>query len=183
MISKIKRKEFELQLYPLTILTCNYNSKLIHDALNFMDVSTYNVIREHLEKYRFSKITSLKENNTSVEKHFFLKHPCVTDHPQYQSQFGRDIVKVVSQGFQVIVFTHSDHILNGIRCAIKANVLDAEKVKIYYFDDYIKTDIKGNEKYITNIKSPKIYQDGGIHQWSEGFFDQMDKDFMELFNV
>ena len=48
-------------------------------------------------------------------------------------------------------------------------------MQIYYFERYLK---KGQP--ITEIISPKIYQDGGIDKWPDGFFDQAENDLMEL---
>ena len=46
---------------------------------------------------------------------------------QGQRKVGELIARVAQGGIQVIVETHSDHILNGIRLAVKQNVLEKEK--------------------------------------------------------
>lgn len=104
-----------------------------------------------------------------------LENPEAHLHPQGQSKIGELIALASSCGVQIIVETHSDHLLNGIRKAVRHNKINAEDVQIHYFQRYLK---KGQA--ITEIISPRIYQDGGIDKWPDGFFDQAEKDLMEL---
>ncbi len=104
-----------------------------------------------------------------------LENPEAHLHPKGQSKIGELIALAASCGIQIIVETHSDHLLNGIRKAVRHNKINAEDVQIHYFQRYLK---KGQA--ITEIISPRIYQDGGIDKWPDGFFDQAEKDLMEL---
>jgi predicted ATPase len=104
-----------------------------------------------------------------------LENPEAHLHPRGQSKMGELIALAASCGIQIIVETHSDHILNGIRKAVRHNKLEADKVQINYFERYLK---KGQPT--TEIITPQIYKDGGIDKWPDGFFDQTEKDLMEL---
>ncbi len=104
-----------------------------------------------------------------------LENPEAHLHPRGQSKMGELIALAANCGIQIILETHSDHVLNGIRKAVRHQKLDAQNVQIYYFERYLK---KGQP--ITEIISPKIYQDGGIDKWPDGFFDQAENDLMEL---
>jgi predicted ATPase len=104
-----------------------------------------------------------------------LENPEAHLHPRGQSKMGELIALAASCGIQIILETHSDHVLNGIRKAVRHNKLEADKVQINYFERYLK---KGQPT--TEIITPRIYPDGGIDKWPDGFFDQTEKDLMEL---
>lgn len=48
---------------------------------------------------------------------------------------GRLIALAAASGMQLFVETHSDHIVNGIRVAVKEEFIDSKKVNISYFRD------------------------------------------------
>ncbi|MEI6370103.1 MAG: DUF3696 domain-containing protein [Nostocales cyanobacterium ELA608] len=104
-----------------------------------------------------------------------LENPEAHLHPRGQSKMGELIALAASCGIQIILETHSDHVLNGIRKAVKYKKLEADKVQINYFERYLK---KGQPT--TEIITPRIYQSGGIDRWPDGFFDQAEKDLMDL---
>ncbi|MFM6013190.1 MAG: AAA family ATPase [Dolichospermum sp.] len=104
-----------------------------------------------------------------------LENPEAHLHPRGQSKMGELIALAASCGIQIILETHSDHVLNGIRKAVRHKKREADKVQINYFERYLK---KGQPT--TEIITPRIYPDGGIDKWPDGFFDQAEKDLMEL---
>ena len=89
---------------------------------------------------------------------------------------GELIARAADAGIQVIVETHSDHVLNGIRIAVKNKIIAPEKVALHYFqradDDSLSTGVE--------VVSPEIDSDGRIDDWPEGFFDEYDKNLDEL---
>jgi predicted ATPase len=113
--------------------------------------------------------------SASSDTLILLENPEAHLHPRGQSKMGELIALAASCGIQIILETHSDHVLNGIRKTVKYNKLDANKVQISYFERYLK---KGQPT--TEIITPRIYPDGGIDKWPDGFFDQAEKDLMEL---
>src|SRR5260221_6265573 len=54
-------------------------------------------------------------------------------HPSGQSAMGEFLAQVASAGIQLIVETHSDHVLNGIRRAVKRGQLTPQDVAIHFF--------------------------------------------------
>jgi predicted ATPase len=70
-------------------------------------------------------------------------------------------------GVQTLVESHSDHFLNGLRVAVKRNVLPAADVRIHYFD-------RGNGA-AAGVTSPTVGADGMLSEWPEGFFDEWDR--------
>lgn len=102
-----------------------------------------------------------------------IENPEAHLHPKAQSLLGSFLARVASCGIQLIVETHSDHLLNGIRKAVKFNKLDHNSVMIHFFaglDDDTKP----------TIVSPLLKSDGTISMWPDNFFDQYDKDISDL---
>jgi predicted ATPase len=80
---------------------------------------------------------------------------------------------VAADGVQLIVETHSDHILNGIRLAVKKGLLASDKVALHFFARSLKT---GESE----VQSPALLQNGKLSNWPTGFFDQWEKSLDEL---
>jgi len=105
-----------------------------------------------------------------------LENPEAHLHPKGQSKMGRLLALAANCGIQIIVETHSDHLLNGIRVAVCEELAKADDVQIHYF----KRHFEDERNIITEVVSPRLYQDGGIDLWPEGFFDQSEHDLMDL---
>ncbi|EKO3548518.1 DUF3696 domain-containing protein [Vibrio fluvialis] len=97
-----------------------------------------------------------------------IENPEVHLHPAGQSMMGQFLGTVASAGVQIIVETHSDHLLNGVRRAVKSRSLHPDKVNIHYFQS---RDIEGSQ-----VASPQIDVEGNISYWPKGFFDQYEVD-------
>lgn len=102
-----------------------------------------------------------------------VENPEAHLHPAAQAQLTRFLATVGACGIQVIIESHSDHILNGLRVAILDQIIPTEITSILYF---------GKQPTESVAKIP-VASDGSIHQWPEGFFDQTNKDFERLFGV
>jgi len=97
-----------------------------------------------------------------------IENPEVHLHPAGQALMGQFLADIARAGVQVIVETHSDHVLNGIRRAVKGERLKPEKVAIHFF--------KPRSTSVTQVLSPQLDNSGNLDTWPEGFFDQFDKD-------
>ena len=97
-----------------------------------------------------------------------IENPEAHLHPQGQFRLARLLAVCASGGVQVIVETHSDHILNGLRVAVKLGDVPAHDVALHYFR-------QGAPGEQPSVDSPVIDDDGYVSQWPEGFFDQWDK--------
>jgi predicted ATPase len=93
-----------------------------------------------------------------------IENPEVHLHPKAQQDIGTLLARVANTGVQVIVETHSDHVLNGIRIAVKSSVIAADQVAMHFFSP-------ANEFVPT---SPNLDANGRLDIWPEGFFDQFD---------
>lgn len=102
-----------------------------------------------------------------------VENPEAHLHPRSQSIMGRFLAQVAASGVQVIVETHSDHILNGVRVAVRQNMLAARDVSIQFF---MGADHDGPQR----VETPRLYPSGGIRPWPKGFFDQYESDLRNL---
>ena len=97
-----------------------------------------------------------------------LENPEAHLHPAGQTQLGEFLARAASCGVQVIIETHSDHILNGIRLAVKDKILKPQDTTFYYFQYDFK-----EERSV--VKQPVIDDAGFFDEWPDGFFDETEK--------
>ncbi len=97
-----------------------------------------------------------------------VENPEVHLHPASQALMGGFLARVAAAGVQVILESHSDHVLNGIRRAVKGRAIPHEHVQFHFFSD--------RSSSATPVVSPAIDVEGQVSDWPDGFFDQFDKD-------
>ena len=97
-----------------------------------------------------------------------IENPEVHLHPAGQALIGEFLAEAAHAGVQLIVETHSDHVLNGIRRAVKSGCASADEVAIHF--------MRERSLHETQVLSPSLDSSGNIDVWPEGFFDQFDKD-------
>lgn len=97
-----------------------------------------------------------------------LENPEAHLHPQGQLALGELLSLVAADGVQLLVETHSDHILNGIRLAVKAGRLPSDNVALHFFTRSLET---GESE----VQSPALLSNGKLSNWPTGFFDQWEK--------
>jgi len=106
--------------------------------------------------------------NASPGDLLLIENPEVHLHPSGQALMGEFLAAVSASGVQVMVETHSDHVLNGVRRAVKKKITSASEVVIHFFQN--------REENESQVISPTINDQGEISHWPAGFFDQFDKD-------
>lgn len=97
-----------------------------------------------------------------------IENPEVHLHPAGQAQIGALLAEVAASGVQVVIETHSDHVLNGIRRSVRAGSIPASDVALHFF--------RPRGEGVEQVVSPMLDPTGNIDFWPEGFFDQFDKD-------
>lgn len=102
-----------------------------------------------------------------------IENPEAHIHPAGQRMLGELIALAGNDGVQLIVETHSDHVLNGIRVAVKQKKIDNNKVAIMFFD-------RDSKNYEHQMHRIKVDEEGRLDNWPEGFFDEWDNALMEL---
>lgn len=104
-----------------------------------------------------------------------IENPETYLHPKGQSRLGMLMSLAANAGVQIIVETHSDHIVNGIRVAVKKKQIEKEKVTMHFFER--KPELNLN----TQVKSLTLNDEGKIVQeWPADFFDEWDNMLGEL---
>lgn len=103
-----------------------------------------------------------------------IENPEAHIHPKGQRMLGELMAAAGAGGVQIITETHSDHVLNGIRVAVKRRRLETEKTGIFFF---YKDREEGFRHKVLNLR---MDQNGRIDEWPEGFFDEWDNALLEL---
>ncbi len=100
-----------------------------------------------------------------------IENPEAHVHPAGQVALARLAVKAVASGSQVILETHSDHILNGVRLAVADGLLPPDRVVVHYFER------EGIDVRVTTLS---VGRNGRLDMWPQGFFDQHERTLSRL---
>ena len=92
-----------------------------------------------------------------------IENPEAHLHPRGQTRMGELCARAAAAGVQVIIETHSDHVLDGARLMVKDRVLDRGAAHFHYLHHSEGRAVR---------RSPVIDEEGRLSEWPEGFFDQ-----------
>jgi energy-coupling factor transporter ATP-binding protein EcfA2 len=92
-------------------------------------------------------------------------------HPRGQAQMGGFLAQMASAGLQILIETHSDHVMDGVRIAIREGILKPEDAAFHYFV---------RDETTPAITTPQIDAEGRLSEWPEGFFDQHRRNMARL---
>lgn len=109
-----------------------------------------------------------KEGNIII-----IENPEAHLHPKAQLNMAFLLAKLVDNGVQVFIETHSEHIVNGFRiAALKEEYsLTNRDLNILFFD------------YDFSINQLKVESNGKIKNWPNGFFDQYQYELAEILTL
>lgn len=124
--------------------------------------------------YVFSVVVALLTSKPGAL--IIIENPEAHIHPAAQSAIMRLIANASANGVQVILETHSDHIINAALVAIKKEVLAKEALTVYYFT-------RQEETLASEPIKLTIGRDCRIKKAPKGFFDQMTSDLEVLFGL
>jgi predicted ATPase len=96
-------------------------------------------------------------------------------HPAGQALVGKLCAIAAKSGVQMFIETHSDHFLNGVRVAVKDNIVEPEDVKFFFLERD-----KGSAAHASTVISPEIDKEGRMSCWPDGFFDEWDRQLEKL---
>lgn len=96
-------------------------------------------------------------------------------HPGAQSRLGNFLAMAAECGIQMIVETHSEHIVNGIRLRVAQKRLNPVDVKIHFFSQNIS-----HSNYSLTIQEVGVDEIGELTEWPTNFFDQSEIDLLEI---
>ena len=109
--------------------------------------------------------------SAGLEDLLLVENPEVHLHPSGQAAMGEFLAEVAAAGVQVLAETHSDHVLNGVRRAVKKGILPPDDTLLHFFRPRDEADDDRSQ-----VESPRLDSEGRVDAWPEGFFDQFDKD-------
>ena len=94
-------------------------------------------------------------------------------HPKGQSKIAQLCAIAAHNGVQIIIETHSDHFLNGLRVATRNKFIAPEESQIYFFS-------KEKNGIDTIAQSINIDANGKLTDWPKDFFDEWDNQLDKL---
>lgn len=102
-----------------------------------------------------------------------IENPEAHLHPKGQTALGKLLVLAASAGLQIVIETHSDHLIDGIRLGVRQlKAADPQVAEIRFF-----TKTTDDQPVVTDIK---ILASGKLTEWPKGFFDQMSRNLVAL---
>ena len=137
-----------------------YGADVIPTATGFGITYVLPIIVQSLVSLLFSDAVLIVEN---PEAHL---------HPYSQSQLGRFLAEISALGTQLIIETHSEHIINGCRLRL-AETEQFDIARIIFFS-------RNNDTPENKYDVIKIDRAGELSAWPKGFFDQSEHDLLEV---
>ena len=102
-----------------------------------------------------------------------IENPEAHIHPKGQAILMELMAKAVANGIQIILESHSDHIINGSLVAVNNRLITPEQLSIYYFN-------REEHQHVAVSYPLEISKNGHIKRPPKGFFDQIDIDLKTL---
>lgn len=110
--------------------------------------------------------------STQKNSILIIENPEAHLHPAAQSNMGKFLTLVAESGVQVVIETHSEHIIDGIR-------IQSAFDKFY---NNVVVNFLEMQKEGVKINAININSSGELGKWPKGFFDQKQSDLRQLFN-
>lgn len=100
-----------------------------------------------------------------------IENPEAHLHPLGQSKMGQFLAKMAGAGLQIIIETHSEHVINGIRIGSLKKYIDHQDILINFFTQTRKV----------NVQEIQVNHKAELDDWPVGFFDQEERDISQIF--
>lgn len=100
-----------------------------------------------------------------------IENPEAHIHPKGQTKIGQLAARAAQRGAQVVVETHSDHFLDGVRLDARRDRIESENAVFHYF---------ARDGAETTVVTPHLHSDGSLSEWPKGFFDERDNNLLGL---
>jgi predicted ATPase len=120
----------------------NYGYNVIFDKYGTDDSEDWYCFREGLNH--------CKQLDINVHKTICYIYPENCLHSLNQSELVNQYIEWNNKGFDIYIETHSDHIINAIRVAIKQVLIKPEDVKVLFFkaiNDFVEIVIDNNGQF------------------------------------
>jgi predicted ATPase len=117
-------------------------------------------------------LTLLSSRKESI---IIIENPEAHIHPRGQAKLGKLLALCASCGAQIFVETHSDHIINGVRVAVKEQLMDRDNVLISWFEK----ETTRSEQF-TRMEEIFIDHRGELSKYPEDFMDEWNNQLLKL---
>ena len=102
-----------------------------------------------------------------------IENPEAHLHPIGQTKMGELLARAAQSGVQVVVETHSDHLIDGARIAVRDKVLSPENGIVLFCS-------KSAITHLSRVEEVSFLDNGELDNWPEGFCDQSLKNLSKL---
>ena len=106
-----------------------------------------------------------------------IENPEAHLHPAAQVELGKLMALAAANGVQIIIESHSDHILNSLRLARKDGIISKEQLNVIFVQKYFGADKDMDVTYTDEIQ---INDDGKLNARPKNFFDSWDDVLTQL---
>ena len=111
----------------------------------------------------------------SLLPQIIIENPEAHLYPGAQSRLVEFIISYAQQKkLQLILETHSDHIINGLRISVKNSMINKNDVSILFFDR------NGRECICPQIRQIKVDKNGTLSDNPEDFMDEWTQQMLTL---
>ncbi|MBF0557495.1 MAG: DUF3696 domain-containing protein [Nitrospirae bacterium] len=104
-----------------------------------------------------------------------IENPESHVHPRGQAELGKLIALTAMNDVQVIIETHSDHVLNGIRVATKEKNITNDKEILFYFEKKLEA-----EEQYSKITDIEVDRNGELSTYPANLLDEWSNQLMKL---
>ena len=118
-------------------------------------------------------VTAALWTSTQQNQILIIENPEAHLHPAAQSKIGKFLALIAASGVQVIIETHSEHVIDGVRVQMMA-LKKTEDVFVHFLSQE-NEHIKLQQLTVNNL--------GELSDWPEHFFDQKQQDLRDLIKM
>lgn len=104
-----------------------------------------------------------------------IENPESHIHPKGQTELGKLIALVAQNDVQIIIETHSDHIVNGIRVAVKENPQLKDRVVLFYFEKVVT-----EREQFSQISNIEIDRQGELSDYPKHLLAEWSNQLLKL---
>lgn len=112
---------------------------------------------------------------SGLYKLIIIENPEAHLHPKGQAMIGELMARCAATGIQLFIETHSDHIVNGLRVAVKEKKIHPKQVGINYFTKQVDN----GQNYTINTPI-KIGLNGELSDYPQDFIDEWENQLLKL---
>lgn len=104
-----------------------------------------------------------------------IENPESHIHPRGQAELGKLVALTAMNEVQIVVETHSDHFVNGVRVAVKEGKIARENAVLFYFEKTVT-----ESEQFSKITDIEIDQNGELSQYPENMLDEWSNQLFKL---